>query len=377
MNKTKRIAYCLLSNKLHGAEKRVFKLALSSWFSSQKELSPFLFVNLELFNLAQMNTELSILLKNNSSIIKIIPKPIINQRVFIHFWNMFFLTYFKIVYKINILHSYLAAYHYSLILAGLGSKVVFEVTSPDVADTFISAHKNTRIESYLQTRLFKINCVSDSVYNRFTKTQYIFSVLSKALIYMNYPFVSVRALEINSLDDKTRFKNKENVIICACRFIERKNVLKFASVMKDILSNYTDWKIKILGKGPLEIELKKILHEYIENSRAYVGYTNSIIEEFSKSKIVVSLIKPDNYPSQSLFEAMATGNCIVVSNSGNSYRLVDKQNGILSDDFRSDMENLLSSPDKIYNFCVNSYNKFHSDYSENVYFEELSYLYNN
>ena len=45
------------------------------------------------------------------------------------------------------------------------------------------------------------------------------------------------------------------------------------------------------------------------------------------SSIFVSLQEGENYPSQSLLEAMACGNAIVATDVGETWRLVDAQNG--------------------------------------------------
>jgi glycosyltransferase involved in cell wall biosynthesis len=48
----------------------------------------------------------------------------------------------------------------------------------------------------------------------------------------------------------------------------------------------------------------------------------------NRSSIFVSLQILENYPSQSLLEAMACGNAVVATDIGETWRLVDEKNGI-------------------------------------------------
>jgi glycosyltransferase involved in cell wall biosynthesis len=45
--------------------------------------------------------------------------------------------------------------------------------------------------------------------------------------------------------------------------------------------------------------------------------------------VFASLIHPDNYPSQSVMEAMFMGNAVVATDAGDTRRLVDERNGVL------------------------------------------------
>lgn len=126
------------------------------------------------------------------------------------------------------------------------------------------------------------------------------------------------------------FQNKTNKIVFAHRFMTRKNPVLFAEVIRAACNdqNFDDWSFGFYGRGPLEMELKKILEVPIKNGRVEFGFTRLLEEKLLKSKIFVSLIEPDNFPSQSVIEAMSCGNALLILNSGDSKKFID-HNGIL------------------------------------------------
>ena len=52
-------------------------------------------------------------------------------------------------------------------------------------------------------------------------------------------------------------------------------------------------------------------------------------EYLRKSKVFISIQKDNNYPSQSVIEAMACENAIIASNVGETHKLVSENEGIL------------------------------------------------
>jgi len=59
-----------------------------------------------------------------------------------------------------------------------------------------------------------------------------------------------------------------------------------------------------------------------------IQFASQPTEILNQSAIFVSLQAADNYPSQSLLEAMACGNAIIATDVGETWRLVDETNGI-------------------------------------------------
>ena len=74
----------------------------------------------------------------------------------------------------------------------------------------------------------------------------------------------------------------------------------------------------------MQKQLEILLADEINtNSVMKIGRVNDISDYLMHSKIYVSLIEPDNYPSQSIFEAMYYGNALVCSNTGDSNKFIN------------------------------------------------------
>lgn len=121
-------------------------------------------------------------------------------------------------------------------------------------------------------------------------------------------------------------------IVFAGRLIPEKNpilllqalaILNFQS--PEILNG---WEVLILGKGPLESVIKNMLTSKGLQRLVSVKAVGCIEELLRCSRIFVSLQETENYPSQSLLEAMAAGNAVIATNVGETKRLVTEQTGI-------------------------------------------------
>ncbi len=113
---------------------------------------------------------------------------------------------------------------------------------------------------------------------------------------------------------------KENLIIFASNFFQRKNPDLFAQAVAELINEgeLGSWKVKVRGKGPLDAKVRTLLARAIEAKRVEVGFSNNLEDELVKAKVFVSIISTGNYPSQSVFEAYARGNLLLLSDRGNS-----------------------------------------------------------
>ena len=359
-----KVAYCIFGSKIHGAEKRVIKLSLCDNLIKNNHIDYLLVLNTQLLQSAKLDKELSVLIEKRKSNIHIIPDYNLPASI-LTFWYFLNLVIIKFTKKIDLFHTYLSAGNISMLLTVFKIKVFYEITSPDIADTFVVNYSKRKGFYY---NLFKINCVSESVYKRIKEKITDKKVLER-LCFISRPFISTKIISDQD------FIKKENTIIYAARFIERKNAVLFAEVINRVLDVYPNWNVKILGTGPLKETIEKILENKIKEGKAYVGYTSDIIGEFKKSKVIASFIQPNNYPSQSIFEAMANGNAVIVSNTGTSSVFVGGNNGILSEDYESDLLKMLSDEGKISEMGKKSIDYFIQNFQEDKYFEELIKLY--
>ncbi len=79
------------------------------------------------------------------------------------------------------------------------------------------------------------------------------------------------------------------------------------------------------------------LSEHIQSQVANSGFNNIIfhgfhpnpIEILSDTSVFVSIQTTNNYPSQSVLEAMGCGNAIVATNVGDTRMFINEDNGIL------------------------------------------------
>ena len=129
----------------------------------------------------------------------------------------------------------------------------------------------------------------------------------------------------------TEIQSKEMLLTFSGYFRAYKGVHLIIEALKKCMETCTELKVQFLGKGDLEGVIRYELASFVQSGRVEIGYTKNPIEKLKKSLIFVSLQQKENYPSQSLLEAMACGNAIVATNVGLTNLLVNKNTGILID----------------------------------------------
>ncbi|WP_132253659.1 glycosyltransferase family 4 protein [Natranaerovirga pectinivora] len=358
-----------MSKGVSGAEKRIFRIASLLNNATKKT---FFIVNSELYIAAQKDQELSSRLKiinDESRLIIISDSKIVKSKLM-----SFILLNIKAAliirkYKIGVMHLVLNGLYTSFGSKILGSKVIFEVTSPDVAKSLIEGKLK-----YFKCNIDRIVAVSPTVNN------ILITKWSENNEYDMVRKITCSPIPFFISSENNWDVEKENLIVFASRFIERKNPVLFAEAIKLFLDERPDWKIAILGKGPLKDQIESILRDYIDNRVVEIKYTEKLYWFLSRSKIFVSLIYPDNYPSQSVLEAMAMKNAIVATNVGSTSKLVTTANGILIDKFdkKEVYEKLIklsSNQDLIKQMGEESVKKIENDFSPMDYISNLTEIY--
>lgn len=175
-------------------------------------------------------------------------------------------------------------------------------------------------KSYLTNFIVKLLCIIsikiDSLYSYFIKY---------------YPECKHKTfITPCSFTDYAHFYPLEKIetIVFAGRLIDYKQPLlvldAFSLVYKRLESPLKDrWKLFILGNGPLKPLIKKKIDEYKLNKSVVLSYQSDISSILNKSSIFVSVQAHENYPSQSLLEAMASENAIIATDVGNTKKLLD------------------------------------------------------
>jgi glycosyltransferase involved in cell wall biosynthesis len=134
-----------------------------------------------------------------------------------------------------------------------------------------------------------------------------------------------------SVIDLERFRPaqvKKLWVVFAGRLIEEKNPMLFVEAAQAVHRAMPAAKFFLLGEGPL----RPLLDRQISR----LGLQDVIVMDFhadtapilSHARVFASLQRQDNYPSQSLLEAMACGAVPVATDVGMTWRLVDETTGI-------------------------------------------------
>lgn len=134
-----------------------------------------------------------------------------------------------------------------------------------------------------------------------------------------------------SVVDVNRFRPdrpKEPWVIFAGRLVDEKNPLLFVEAIPAIHAAVPEAKFFIYGCGPLLATILERLTRLGLHRIVAMGFENDLSLQLARSSVFVSLQRRDNYPSQSLLEAMACELAVVATDVGMTRRLVDERTGI-------------------------------------------------
>jgi glycosyltransferase involved in cell wall biosynthesis len=121
---------------------------------------------------------------------------------------------------------------------------------------------------------------------------------------------------------------RERWVVFLGRFIDNKAPLLLARAIPEVLSQRPNVRFHFLGEGYLQGRLESLVQELGVAEYVTIRFEPRPTQVLSRSSIFVSLQALENYPSQSLLEAMACGNAIVATDVGETWRLVDETNGV-------------------------------------------------
>lgn len=125
---------------------------------------------------------------------------------------------------------------------------------------------------------------------------------------------------------------KNNKVVFMGRMVELKNpllLLEAIVLFNRSFKNYREVHFLFIGEGSLLPKVKAFVAEYdIENVHV-LGMQAHPWNFLRSSKIFVSIQQTENYPSQSLLEAMACDNVIIASDVGETRKLVSEKEGVL------------------------------------------------
>lgn len=127
------------------------------------------------------------------------------------------------------------------------------------------------------------------------------------------------------------------------RLEEDKNPILFLEASLKLADKHPDVTFYILGKGRLSEKINSMIEKSKSKNVICLGFVVNPCERFAKSSVFVSLQKENNYPSQSVLEAMACGNAIIATDVGDTRLFVNDQNGFL---IQASLKELISVMEK-------------------------------
>lgn len=174
---------------------------------------------------------------------------------------------------------------------------------------------------------------------------------------------------------------KKPIIVFSGRLNNQKNPMLFVRAAKIILEKEPKKAhFLILGSGPLKHKLEDYITKNKISNNIEIVYTFNQSEVLSESIIFCSLQSSDNYPSQSLLQAMHSENVVIATNVGETKKLIkEDETGFLINPDEKELANkilmVLNNPGirKRISFCAAKFvNKKHrieffADYLEEIY----------
>jgi glycosyltransferase involved in cell wall biosynthesis len=121
---------------------------------------------------------------------------------------------------------------------------------------------------------------------------------------------------------------KDLWVVFVGRLIEGKNPVLFLEAVPAILRAVPAARFFLLGEGPLRQQVEQALDRLRLRGVVELGFRVDLMPVLGKARVFVSLQRQDNYPSQSLLEAMACGAVPVATDVGLTWKLVDETTGI-------------------------------------------------
>jgi glycosyltransferase involved in cell wall biosynthesis len=118
------------------------------------------------------------------------------------------------------------------------------------------------------------------------------------------------------------------IVFCG-RFFTDKNPLLAIEAMPHVLRVQPEAHLFMFGAGPEQSKIMAAIQQQGLQAHTTVRWVNEPAATLRRSSVFLSLQGGENYPSQSLLEAMAAGNAVVATDVGQTRKLVTEENGVL------------------------------------------------
>lgn len=127
---------------------------------------------------------------------------------------------------------------------------------------------------------------------------------------------------------------KHNEVVWAGRFVPVKRPALFIDAVARACAKAPElvdaWRFRLLGKGPLEEELRHRVAASGLRARVEIGFASRMDAMLASSRVFVSTQDEENFTSLAMLEAMACGNAIIARDVGQTRAFVrEGANGLL------------------------------------------------
>ena len=231
------------------------------------------------------------------------------------------------------------------ILRELNCKIVYSIWTGGIfAWPLKNIFKFKLIYSYNDST---VEIIDKSIYEIFNYSEYRVLKNADKIDFLSPSIVELYKKKIGAIEDERititpnsfiDYENyfsespKENNVIFLSRLWPKKNPLLFLqsiNIFNQKYHGFTKINFYIIGEGGLENEIKEYITDNKLTNTCFIGKTLEPWKYLRKSKVFVSIQQVNNYPSQSLIEAMACENAIIASDVGETRLIVTENEGIL------------------------------------------------
>lgn len=129
---------------------------------------------------------------------------------------------------------------------------------------------------------------------------------------------------------KCRIGNKKKFQVAfASRLEKDKNPWIFLEAAIKLSSKYPEIIFHIMGEGRLSLNIKGKVEQINFKNIIFHGFHPNPTDILTETLVFVSIQSTNNYPSQSVLEAMACGNAIIATDVGDTRMFINEKNGLL------------------------------------------------
>jgi glycosyltransferase involved in cell wall biosynthesis len=135
-----------------------------------------------------------------------------------------------------------------------------------------------------------------------------------------------RAVLLDNFTDVARFApapQKEPLVTFAARLHPEKGALLYLDAIARVREAHPRARFALMGEGEEGTEVERRLRGLALDGAVQRGYATDLAPLFARSLVFVSCQRHENLGSSSLLEAMASGNAVVATDVGQTWRIVD------------------------------------------------------